>query len=263
MFANGNTNQSGLGYGKRAWGISESIFGSTSLTGADGDPVDKWVKARAKLLPNGSGIVGLRRAEMVITPQGVKSKGLAISYARYNNGDPTANSDYPTLAVFAKAQASTGNVLKLTLRALPDDWVKEGEWAVGSTLDNRFAEYTRTLSGFLQPVVDLTANAADVVNIDENGTVHLANDLVAPQGTKLTLLRTKTVIKGNYNGDYHTLTQTNNRTIQLSGWDGGTAYGGQLRLWVMTTAAYPADIVGQRITSKKVGKPNFSFAGRR
>lgn len=257
IFSNGNTNDSSKQWGRRAWGISESFYHATQMdpTRSSSD-IYKLALARAALLPKGAEVVGVRVTKM-------DTKNFSVSYA-VNIPSPAAKtSDYPTLALLAKEQTPAGNVMKLTLRALWDDDVEEGEWARGSTLEARWKQFKPKLVGFYQKVIDLNAAAADIRDIDPDGIVTLKTDMTLLVGQQIHILRSKGSLRYNHNGLYTIGLVTSARQFKIWGWEGGIATGGRARKHEVTTAPYTGNIAAQRIVSKKVGKPNFSFVGHR
>lgn len=256
IFINGETNNSEQNFGKRSWGISESLFASQAYDASTNSPLDLLMRARAQLLPRGAAIVGFRVSK-------VGTQNSSVSHAKTYPGIFANKSDYPTLAILAKKQTPDGNVLKMILRGLADDDTSEGEWSAGSGLDTRFKSFRRYLNPFYSKVLDLNAVSADISHIDENGLVTTLADHGLQKDDKVFILRSKGSLRGNYNGLYKVATAPTNRTFTIYGWEGGLAQYGRTRKHGIVNAPYGTDMEAERIISRKVGKANFSFAGRR
>lgn len=256
IFINGVTNSSDVNYGKRSWGISESLYASQAYDASNNSPLDLLMRARAQLLPRGASIVGFRVSKI-----GVRNS--SVSHGKTYPGVWENKSDYPTLAILAKKQTEDGNVLKMILRGLADGDTEEGEWSLGSGLDTRFKSFRRYLAPFYSKVIDLNAVSADISHIDENGLVTTMQDHGLQKDDKVFILRSKGSLRGNYNGLYKVSLAPTLRTFSVYGWEGGLAQYGRTRKHGIVNAPYGTDMQAERIIQRKVGKPNFSFAGRR
>jgi hypothetical protein len=256
IFFEARTNASGKQDGARVGGWSESYYAQSQYHDID-DPFDKLVRARAGLLPSTSRIIGYRIAD-------TSKQTAGIVRNRIYHGTWNATADLPTMAFLCRGFSATGNRLQLILRGLPDKATEEGEYSTKSDTWQRFLAFRQHLPSFFQVCRNLQAAAADIISIAEDGSVVTRQDLPGNNvGVRVWVQRTKSALQGNFNGLYTIEARTGPSLFKLSGWQGGFAGGGRVRLYGTVEALYPPNMRIERVITRRVGRPLFSFVGRR
>jgi len=155
-------------------GWSESFWTSLNPAGYNG-PWERQQQARCLLLPPTAAIVGYRT--QVYTMTGNKLLPGGTTSGRQNfPGRNTLTTDLPQVAVqFNATGAGVPNTTRLTMRGMPDDIMKGGEYQPNAAFKTAVTLMVNTMKGFnfgfigrdlAQASVRVLAIAANVITVD-------------------------------------------------------------------------------------------------
>lgn len=241
----------------RAAGWSESVYTADDPFGVGAAKASALYIARSALLSTECTIVGIRSS--VKNPRN-SAKVLRLAFA----GTSGLKCDLPTLSAYGAVVGSTGNRLKIVLRGLPDDYCVQGEFSGSPDITPAWNRYCAALAGYQQSVRDVAATQADILVIDANGNVRTQQPMTGIQANdKVRVLRAITAQKKSPSGLYVVDAVTDEKHFKLLNWPQVACTGGTVRFNATTLATYP--VAGYNLiepTTKKCGKPFFSYRGR-
>jgi len=247
-------------------GWSESIywFGddvsalTTALTqSTNGNP--GLLPARAALLPNSDGTIGVRLY------QGGAGRGqsLGLSYP----GAAGNQTDVPQMVLLCKlGNASAAVSRRFTLRGIPDVFVTAGEWIPTINYANLVGDYIRALQNFVFRAIDPASPQAKIFSI--NGTtrqvVLTGNTMPFAINSFVTIQKSLDVNQIPQSLTTRVLTITGANSFTIETWPFGDCTGGKavqksFGLWGITASL--SGVV--RAVVRKVGRPFEQYRGRR
>jgi len=245
--------------GTRVGGFTESLYNGGNILPTDTGLLNSLMIARAGLFPNTTAIVGVRIADTSVRN---KSQVIKLNIP----GTWGATQDQPKVCVVVEGRGSIGQVLKLTLRAIPDEAVVRGERVISTDFENRINAYLAWLPTFYQPVRNLSSTSAGIQSITDTGLVTTTESVNLNPNDFVRILRTlspqnRKPIQG---GRFEIVTATAGRTFQLFGWNKGATVLGRIRKDEPAINNYvPANMSISEVSTREVGKPTFSYRGRR
>lgn len=213
---------------------------------------------RSELLGAGAGVVGCRI-------QQVEPVLRAVSRALNLPGKRTEQSDISQMSIFVNIPSATGNAnRRLTLRGIPDDFVRTGEFGGTDIFNRALAAYLVSLNNrFFR--ARTPATVYPLLNVQANGTFittlphpFVAGNIIQVQGSVTSQGRRK-------GGIFVVSAAPTTTTGTLADWPWGLTRGGKLRpypawsyLQMDTRGIVPGMFVA---TTRKVGRPSFALHG--
>lgn len=256
-----NVNYTGVA---RTGGWTESLYGPsdvpaiTALLKGPRTPssVFPLLQARANILNNAATIVGVR-----IYQSGAGKGQLIPAQYRgvYGRGDqPSA-----ALAILATSKTA-GKSRRWDIRGVPDDQIKNGEWAPTTDMAHRMKEYFNSLAG-LGWLMKSSLNEVAIFNITAPGiiTTRLVHGFGI--GNIVTVKRSVNTASGLRQGGEFKVTGTPDATtITIAGWVGGACKGGTVSQDTTSFQDFAgADLGVRKATNHKIGRPFDSYRGRK
>lgn len=244
--------------GSRMAGWSESYCHIDQFTSASSTIIE-LVATRAALLTTNTSCVGLRVADL-------SNPGRSALFEMNVPGTNAGTPDMPSTSVLCQGYGSSGAVQRLILRGIPDEAVVRGEEAISANLKKRLDPFFAALAGFFQNVRNTTTASFKVVSIDENGNVITETATPYAVGTAVRILRTRSPQNGKpiSVGRYLVETVTDPRHFKLLQWSKGATVKGRIRQDLSTTNTYiPGNLGVVKVITRKVGRPFFSYVGKR
>jgi len=243
---------------------TESLYGPSDvpaitalLKGPRNPPsVFPYLQARANILNNAATIVGVR---LYLSGAG-KGQLIPAQYKGvYGRGDqPSA-----ALSLLATAKDS-GQSRRWDIRGVPDDQIKNGEWAPTTDMAHRMKELFASMSG-LGWMKKSSLNQVDIFNITAPGVVTTRVVHGFGIGNIVTIKRTYNQSSQTQQGGEFKVSGTPDATtVTLVGWTGGACRGGTIS---MDTESFQdfgqSDLGVRKATNHKVGRPFDAFRGRK
>jgi len=243
----------------RTCGWSESVYNS-SLTAGTRTNFRNLMMARAALLAKNFSIVGQRY--QVVLPTGGSSTGADQFPGTASAGTIDDGGDFPSVALFCKTSTVAANIRPTTIRGLPDEWVKGGEFSKTGARDGLLQAYFDQLTGWSMLGRNLAAPQLPIFSISDAGLLSFTVDqAVSTPG----LVRISSSVDEDgirRGGTFKALAQPTASSLTLQGWNYPETKGGILRVQTPGLIAMTTTVVSRTIT-RKVGRPLFAFRGRR
>lgn len=257
MLFNSATNRSGDNSRTRTGGFSESFYLNMAYGQDARDAMQRLCLKRALLLPTGTNIVGQQYST-------VDPVGPSATQSRLFPGTAGYAADVPQMSAQCRGFSNDArNVSKLTIKAIPDAWVVEGELFLlplnKGTFTNFFNQLRddgwcfrgRNLSYATYPLMQITALGAMTLETVPGGL-----------GDFVRVLRTETASGVRTGGRYRILSvEPDGRTFNLANWDLGATTGGSVRRDGIVYPPYAGAELVQAVT-RKVGRPFGGYRGR-
>jgi len=214
---------------------------------------------RARLLPQGSVIVGQRYQE--VDPVGASSTG-----SKEFPGGTAAPADFPGLAMYLRMPAvESRNFSPVSLRCLPDERVVKGEYDKETVYNSALVNFLKKLNASIWRFRgrDLSQIAYPLLSIADNGTFVTEAGTALLGSQMVRVLRTNTSTGKQRGGRYKISSMISSSSGILLDWDLGDTTEGKIRLDAEVFPQYGliAD-PKPRIVSRKVGRPFSGFRGR-
>jgi len=248
------TSLSRIGGWSESWYISNSGPASIALAFRD------LCRLRAAMLPTDSNIIGQRYQQ--VDPTVRSSQVSAFNYP----GMAATAPDVPQMSVLVKIGATGGNpnIRQWAIRGLPDARVVNGEYVPSGQFTAAFEAFRVALGGWQFRGVNLLANQAGINFIDASGDVWLTSPLTLTPNQMVKVIKTTNANDRQVGGLYQVATVANSSNFTLREWDQGLCSGGTVRInEIIYPQCDPANITLGRVSVRKVGRPFFSYRGRR
>jgi len=245
--------------GSRIGGWSESWYNSEPLDTIK--PLFATLcQRRAAMLPTGAAIIGQRYQQVVphVTSSQVGSN--------YYPGTSATAPDVPQMAILVKIGALAGvpNIRQWAMRGLPDARVINGEYFPTVAFTTAFDAFCLGLISFQFRGVNLQADQGAINFIDAGGDVWLNSPLTVTAGQLIQVIKATNASDRLVGGRYQVESVSNSTNFQLRNYDLGLVQGGTARIYEMIYPSVNAtDCTLGRVTVRKVGRPFFSYRGRR
>jgi len=246
--------------GARIGGWSESWYNDQSALSTVKERFFALCQARAAMLPTWAQIVGQRYQQVV--PKVTSSQVASLVFP----GTAGLQVDVPQMSVLVKIGAGGGNpnIRQWAMRGLPDARVENGEFLPSLQFTQRFQFFSQLLQYWLFRGVNLLADQAAVNFIDANGEVQLNESFTVNENDRVQVIKTMNTAERLVGGIYQVGAGPTSHTLTLRNWDQGLTQGGTVRLYqIIYPTIDPNNIQLGRVTVRKVGRPFFSYRGRR
>ena len=260
--------------GKRIAGFSESWYyagdnpqSALNALEAAGAGIADILSVRSQLLPANSAVVGARAITV-----GLPGGTVAREYLRIGKGEATP--DIPQMALLCRANgAGVPNHKLFSLRGVPDEMVRNGEYGGSREYDVALRNFFRQLARWQIRCVDTTQPIANVLSMAADGTMILDAPIAAPAGDVVNVLRV--TVEGNrQRGGIFTVASVDatQLVVKVTGWKYGAGEGGKARKhrikFVNVAEKREAggvtdgDVRVLRAVPRKVGRPLSEYRGR-
>jgi len=255
MLIDYTSNVSNATAGARTGGFSESVYHIDSGK-VQTDFLNLMIQ-RAKLLPQGSRIVG-QRYQTVDPVGGAQTGGVVLP------GTAGLKPDVPQMALLARIGGQgVNNFRPYYFRAIPDVRSVEGEYNPSINFTAALSSFSVALEAFQFKAVNLNAAQAPVLTISALGVVKTSEDFAAGIGDTVQVLRTENTSGNLIGGKFQVEAVVGLREFTLADWDDGLCAGGRVRFYTVIYPNFDKDKFGDpRIVVKKVGAPFNGYAGK-
>lgn len=243
-------------------GWSESVWVS-------GDNVNiaairELANLRANLLPKTCRVIGYRTQVYTLVGGHFRAGGSSTGDLGYS-GNPSYDCDLPQVSLSIKAKgAGTPNNRRFSLRGIPDDQMKFGEYQPTSAFKGNLTRFLRSLTDgtWSFPARDLTLATYGVMSV-VNGVLVTDIDSAFAAGEWVRFLRVKDENGAPVQGVWRINAITNNNNYGLQGFDHSIIVGqsGRVRKDSFTMVTIANADVG-RAGVKKIGSPFEKYRGR-
>lgn len=242
-----------------AAGWTESVY-ETSLSTANRSAFNALCIARARLLPQGTFIIGQRFQQ--VDPVG----SAQTAVVNYPGGvGENFRADIPQMALLLRLRSSgVNNVRSYHVCAIPDAQVSLGQYRPVDTFRVLMGLFLDQLNGWKFRGADLAQAKAPVLSVTALGVVTFGSDLVLAVNDQLKILNAIDTNGNRVGGIFRVNAATSLRSVTLGNWKGGVTTEGTGQKYI---PIYPT-IVGaresiSRIVTRKVGRPSGGYRGRR
>jgi len=245
--------------GARIGGWSESWYSDEAISTLP-NTFGTLCLRRAAMLPTQAAIIGQRYQQVV--PHVKSSQVAAVTYA----GASSTNPDIPQMAMLCKvgAQAPNPNIRSWAMRGIPDARVVNGEYVPSAAFTLAFDLFKNFLQVFQFRARNLLADQAAINFVDATGDVWLNSPLTVAPNTLVQIIKGMNTEGRQVGGVYQVETAPNSSNFQLRNYDLGLLQGGTVRVYeIIYPQVDPVKTQLGRITVRKVGRPFFSYRGRR
>lgn len=237
--------------------VNSDIINLFNGVGLAAGRVGFW-KARAVLLPVGTGIIGFRIQS--VSPIGPIQTG-ALSLV----GPAGQLADTPQTALLIRSPAiGANNIRRWTIRGVPDVQITEGEYQPGGSFGAGVPLMILELAGLQFRGRDLTQPSLRIVSITAVGLVNLEVPYTGAVNDMVRILRTVDAGKNLKGGRFQVTAIGPGNSVTLNTWPYGATTLGSLR---KDAVVYPqVDYLNTsvaRVIIKKVGRPFVGYRGRR
>jgi len=247
----------------KAGGWSETWYTTDSLVSTlTNNGITTWARARSRLLPNTTKIIGARVGEV---GTGGRSRIVVLDIP----GTQPSATDVPQAAMLTRLNSdNTSNFRSVMLRGLPDSWIVGGALApVGQlTVARNFFYNYLSNARWLFRCLDLTVTQFPLVSVAADGTYITSADVTFADTDQVQVLRTVQTATGRRRGGKYAIqTFTDVRNGKLANWQWGACVKGTIR---KVTYQYKTfDLAGLSPGShvaavRKVGRDFFQYRGR-
>lgn len=223
-------------------------------------------RARANLMPASASIVGFRVQKYNMTGNQLQAQGSTIGVSKIPGRDAIVT-DLPQAAIALVLTTAGPNKANLILRAIPDDYIKGGEFAPDPP-------YLAFLTTFRNQIIanqygfagrDLSQVSARVLTISSEGVVTVdgipSTGLVVNDFVRFN--RVITAVGALVTGTFQVMAVAGNTFTVRPPWPGLVSKpGGTVRRDQMAFFPY-TDTFLRRATTRKVGAPFEKYRGRR
>ena len=232
---------------------ADGTIANNSMTGTN------FFKARTLFMPNNAGISGMRVSDI-----GGQSKVFTFNEP---GGQQTAV-DIPQMALNCSVKVQGSPTTKwFQLRGIPDSSVTSGAFRPTQGVSNAIDTFLNGLFGYgvYVRVKRLTNPRVNITSIDASGNFTIAPGVTPAMNDTVQLLRCKDIHGKNVSGLYVVIPDANGLPKKLGNWSGKTvAVSGQLRILTYDyLPTVPRTAEYHDITTRKVGRPFFSYRGKR
>lgn len=247
-------------------GWTESHW-STAVVSPTGVGVIRWPQKRAAILPAECSIVGYRVQEYTISGNKLLPGG-AQSFKRLFPGNPQFSVDVPQAGLqLSLPIQGRSNIVRTTLRGLPDEMVVNGEYTPTVRFRGLLKEFTDNLwnpagGEWASAIRDLSQPSVRVLTLANSIiTLDAAGGMVVGDYMRLNRCRDQ---QGNPISGSFRITAVNGMSFTLAGMDPALIVkpGGLARKDLALIAKYAGASVG-RVLVKKIGAPFEKYRGRR
>jgi len=248
--------------GQHTGGWSESFWSETPIV-----PTNlfwnRLLQARAKLLPTQARIVGFRFSTYTISGNRFLPGGSSTGRLNIPGGSGLVT-DMPQVALMFAGSALGGpNSTRFTVRCVPDDMVKRGEYQPNGAYRALVTDFCRELvdGGWCMLGRDLTLPTAVVVSVAPP-VITLADNIAAVIGTDaIRLLNVKDTQGNPLSGAFRTVSLAG-VAYTVSGLPDVTAgAGGSARVDKPTLYRF-ASVEPNRAVARKIGSPFERYVGK-
>lgn len=251
-----STNLTGGSIGHRIAGWSESIYAMAFSPLYVTDFYD-WCRVRAQLLCAGAAIVGQRFQQ--VDPVG----GSSTSNRRFP-GQLSLVQDVPQMALFWRQPGlNAPNSKPITLRGIPDDLVKEGEYKPFFLIPTFLQQYCTENARWQFRGRDLTQTNIPLISVDANGLAETSIAHPYAANDRVRVLRTMNVNGKRQGGVFTVIAPITTFSLTFRAWNLGATLWGKLRkeatIYPYPTALFEAT---PRVIVRKVGRPFGGYRGR-
>lgn len=229
------------------------------MTGPMGQMNYGYLPLRADLLTSNALIVGVR----VYEDGSGKGQLRAVSF-RGTNAE--SDGDIPQLSLLCHvAIGGTNKVRRMTLRGIPDNVVRGGEFnPPDGVYSQKLINYGRCLL-VLGSWVNVTSSGQPLVSISDAGLIQLDGVPLSGAIGQSYSLRTIRIATGVYVSEDLAVTAKNDPANQctVAGWTHGAGTGGTIRRHLFELHDYTADtFTVVRVVTRQVGRPFSGYRGR-
>jgi len=251
----------GAGQLVRVGGWSESWY--SQITGTELiSRFNSLCQVRAAMLSPDARIIGQRYQQ--VEPEVTSSQVASVTFP----GTSGTAGDVPQMSVLVKvvAQAPNPNIRQWAIRGVPDARVVNGEFVPSIQWTQSFNTFQSTLQGlaFRFRGRDLLASQGAINFIDATGEVWMNSPITTSDGTLVQVIKAMNEDGRQVGGTFQVMGSPTSTNLNLRNYNLGLLQGGRLRV---VTFIYPLVESGLtslgRVTVRKVGRPFFSFRGRR
>lgn len=224
-------------------------------------PTIGLLPARAALLPLGSTIVGAR-VQQIVPLAGAQSLSALFP------GNPNWEADVPQMALLCRMPGlNVANIRRFTLRALPDQFVTEGEFTFGTIFATAVQNFFQSLANFQFRGRDLSQPTVKIVNITSGATfIVTCETAFAPTvNSFVRILKTRDSTGNLRGGRFQVLTVgPGNNVFTIGLWPFGNTTGGSARVdGIVFPTCDAQNAATGRVVTRRVGRPFVQYRGRR
>jgi len=215
---------------------------------------------RAAMLPSFAAVVGQRYQQVV--PHVTSSQVANVTFP----GTAANLPDVPQMSILVKCGAQSGvpNVRQWAMRGLPDARVVNGEYVPSVNFTAAFEAFKDQLQLFNFRGVNLQADQAQINFVDASGNINLLSPLTVAEGAVVQVIKTMNSESRLVGGRFQVDAGPTTTVIPVKQWNLGLTEGGTVRIYeIIYPQVNKATTNLGRITVRKVGRPFFSFRGRR
>jgi len=244
-------------------GWSESHWRNDNPDPAGGAFLNLMQK-RAILLPAQAAIVGYRVGSYTLTGNKIYPAGTSTGRIFLPGG--TIDCDVPQMALQLNSGSNAANSSRIVLRGLPDDLVKNGEYAPFSGYKNALTQFITSLRtndwGFIGR--DLTQPAIRVLGIAGGVLITDGSNAILPGADWVRFNKVVDVNGKPVSGSFFVASSPSANHFVLTGLDNTIVAGpnGTVRRDIVARFNY-SNITPGRVVVRKVGRPLEQYRGRR
>lgn len=238
-------------------GWSETFYRDTTLE-ADPNGGNSYAKRRSGFLTRSAACIGCRLQE-------IGGGSRIVKFVEV--GSIGTDSDIPQMALNCSMKSIT-NPYKRTiqLRGIPDNRVAYGQYVPSQQFASNFTSWALSLgsSSFRFQAIDRANPRVKIFSIDMDGNFVIAAGATFAVGDAMIIRTCRNTAGVSVNGTYFVETRIGNESGKLRGWTGGvvTVKGTMAKLAYTYPIINGQSVEIQNVTTRKVGRPFFSFLGR-